>query len=144
MLTRTTKRCADILLFLVLFLPAIGFACRCAGSISPKDAYAKADVVVQAKVIAVAGEADAPGGARAAIRIADAWKKDIREGVTVATATTCGFAFNTGGEYLLYLYEGAGGGDYTTQMCVGNLPVGEAGKSLEWLRRNAEGSTITR
>lgn len=116
-------------------LPTVGFACRCPGSISPIAAYKQADIVLWGKVMAVKGDINKEG-ATARISVSKVWKKKIRNEVSVLTATTCAFEFQLNEEYLLYLYESPDGKYYTTKKCVGNLPISQAEKALDWLKRH--------
>jgi len=128
-------------ILLPLGIPSQGFACRCAGSISPAAAYRQADIVVMGKVLAVTGDINKEG-ATARISVSKAWKKPIPSEVVVSTTTTCAFDFQTGEEYLLYLREAADGNGYTSRKCVGNLPSCKAEKALDWLKKRGVSTGI--
>jgi hypothetical protein len=108
-------------------------ACRCLEPESTADAYGRAQVVVRATVLSVDGVGDSPGGARARLRVEEAWKADVPGEIVVSTSTTCAFDFHAGNEYLLYLYPGPEAGELSTRICVGNCLVAEAGAALRWL-----------
>ncbi len=123
-----------MLLLSAALQPAL--ACRCVEPTSTAKAYRSADIVVQATVQSVDGVGDAPGGARARLRVGQAWKADVAAEVDVQTSTTCAFDFKAGQEYLLYLRREHAAAPLTTRICMGNLPAAQADRALQWLRRN--------
>lgn len=120
---------------LILGLPLDSFACRCVESMSPATAYQQAQVVISGRVLSVAGDIN-QDGATARIQVLKSWKKSAPQAVAVSTRTTCAFDFHAGEEYLLYVQETAGAFSYTTKRCVGNLPLSQANKALEWLSKH--------
>ena len=117
-------------------------ACRCLEPASTADAYGRAHVVVRATVLSVDGVGDSPGGARARLRVEEAWKADVAGEIVVSTSTTCAFDFQAGNEYLLYLYPGAQPSEYSTRICVGNCLAANAEGALRWLRTRGRGSQV--
>ena len=133
-----------ILAFVFVFAAYPVWACRCLEPANTARAYRNAAAVVRASVSSVEGVGDSPTGAQAVITVKEAWKTDITEELKVSTSTTCAFDFHPDSEYLLYLYPGSEKGQWITRICVGNRPVTEAAKSLNWLRRHARKASIQR
>ena len=117
-------------------------ACRCLEPASTADAYGRAHLVVRATVLAVDGVGDSPGGARAKLRVAEAWKTDVPSEVVVSTSTTCAFDFHAGSEYLLYLYPGSEPDQWSTRICVGNCLASTAEASLSWLHTHGKAARV--
>ncbi len=117
-------------------------ACRCLEPASTADAYRSATVVVRAKVLSVEGVGDSPGGARASLRVEEAWKADVPGEVVVSTSTTCAFDFHAGNDYLLYLYPGSVSGELITRICVGNCLAADAEAALRWLRAHGQKAQV--
>lgn len=138
-----TKNFGRVLVLLVLaFVAEQALACRCLEPASTADAYGRAHVVVRATVLSVDGVGDSPGGARARLRVEEAWKADVASEIVVSTSTTCAFDFHTGKEYLLYLYPGPAAGELSTRICVGNRVAADAEAALRWLRAHADKSQV--
>ena len=133
-----------VLVLLVLTLVAQqALACRCLEPASTADAYGRAHVVVRATVLSVDGVGDSPGGARARLRVEEAWKADVATEIVVTTSTTCAFDFQAGNDYLLCLYPGTGPSEYSTRICVGNCLAANAEGALRWLRAQGHGAQVT-
>jgi hypothetical protein len=126
-----------LLLLLLLALPAASFACRCAGALSPADAYRLADVVLLGQTTAVSGDINQEG-LTATVRVAQAWKQPVSREIIVSTTTTCAFSFRAHQDYLLYLSKDPQNGRYTTKACVGNQPIEAAEKALQWLKTHGK------
>lgn len=143
-MTKTlTKTLGRVLVLLALAVGARqAIACRCLEPESTADAYGRAQVVVRATVLSVDGVGDSPGGARARLRVEEAWKADVPAEVVVSTSTTCAFDFHAGNEYLLYLYPGTEAGELTTRICVGNCLAANAEGALRWLRAHGDRSQV--
>ena len=138
-----TRNFGRVLVLVVLaFVAEQALACRCLEPASTADAYGRAHVVVRATVLSVDGVGDSPGGARAQLRVAEAWKADVASEIVVSTSTTCAFDFQAGNDYLLYLYPGAEPGEYSTRICVGNCLAANAEDALRWLRTRGRGSQV--
>lgn len=134
-----TKNFVRVIAALVLAVAAQqSLACRCLEPASTADAYGSATVVVRAIVLSVEGVGDSPGGARAQLRVEEAWKSAVPGDVVVSTATTCAFDFRAGNEYLLYLYPGPAAGELSTRICVGNCLAADAEEALRWLRAHGQ------
>lgn len=129
------------MLLLLLALPAASFACRCAGALSPADAYRLADVVLWGQTTAVSGDINQEG-LTATVRVARAWKQPISPEIIVSTTTTCAFSFRANQDYLLYLSIDPQSGRYTTKACVGNQPIAEAEKALQWLQEQGKPASL--
>jgi hypothetical protein len=138
-----TKGFARIAVLLVLALGAGPvLACRCLEPASTAVAYGRAHAVVRAAVLSVDGVGDSPGGARARLRVEEAWKADVAGEIVVSTSTTCAFDFQPGNEYLLYLYPGPGAGEWTTRICMGNCLTANAERALRWLRAHGRKTQV--
>jgi hypothetical protein len=122
-------------ILIIMAIPSNTAACRCPEPLSPEIAYDRADVVVCGKALSVQGNMYKEG-AIVRIKVFDAWKKKIHSEIDVFTSTTCAFDFQTGEEYLLYLYDMPEGKYYSTKKCVGNLPTSKAKKALLWIEQN--------
>ena len=131
-----------VLAAVLLAASAQAVACRCVEPASTSRAYRTAPSVVLASVQSVEGVGDAPGGARATLRISEAWKTAMPPTVDVRTSTTCAFDFRPGTEYLLYLRRGEQAGEWTTRICLGNRPSADAGEALDWLRRHGQRAPV--
>ena len=125
-------------LLLLWVLPSYGYACRCAGFISPAVAYQRADVVLWGKVLAVKGDINTEQGAIAKISVLKLWKKSVGKEVEVLTRTTCAYDFKIGDEYLLFLNKTADIKFFTTGICSGNLQITNAEKAFNWLKLHAK------
>jgi hypothetical protein len=137
------KHFGRVLVLLVLaFVAEQALACRCLEPASTADAYGRAHAVVRATVLTVDGVGDSPGGARARLRVDEAWKADIAGEVVVSTSTTCAFDFHAGNEYLLYLYPGPTAGEWSTRICVGNCLSADAEVALRWLRAHGDRAQV--
>ncbi len=138
-----TKNFVRVIAAVVLAVAAQqSLACRCLEPASTADAYGSATVVVRAKVLSVEGVGDSPGGARAQLRVEEAWKSAVPGEVVVSTSTTCAFDFRAGNEYLLYLYPGPAAGELSTRICVGNCLAADAKEALRWLRAHGKQSQV--
>lgn len=138
----TTNFGRVLVLVVLAFVAEQVLACRCLEPASTADAYGRAHVVVRATVLSVDGVGDSPGGARARLRVEEAWKADVAGEIVVSTSTTCAFDFQAGNEYLLYLYPGAQPSEYSTRICVGNCLAANAEGALRWLRTRGRGSQV--
>jgi hypothetical protein len=121
-------------MFAFLALPLPAPACRCPAFPSPHAAYGRAHLVVAATVTNATPNA-AQDQATATLRVSKGWKKKAPREISVSTSSSCAFAFTTGEEYLLYLFETSDGG-YFTSKCVGNQPLREASRALKWLKEH--------
>jgi hypothetical protein len=135
--SRTSTRLSSVVLALTLFAAGPSLACRCN---EPDDAaaYRDADAVVRATVIRVSGNPVGPGGAVALLEVHEAWKAAVGDPLEVETSTTCGYMFETGKDYLVYLRAGSASAPYTTRKCMGNQALLDAQERLRWLHRNGE------
>lgn len=130
-----TRLLPSVALALTLAAAGPALACRCK---EPGDAaaYRDAQAVVRANVVQVTGNAVGPGGAVAVLAVDEAWKSAVGERIEVETSTTCGYVFEPGKDYLVYLRKSATGVTYGTRKCMGNKPLADAQERLNWLRRN--------
>jgi hypothetical protein len=133
----TILRVVGLTICLLLALPALSFACRCAGSLSPADAYHLADVVLLGKTTAVSGDINQEG-LTAIVRVVQVWKQPVSPEIVISTTTTCAFSFRVNQDYLLYLSKDPQNGRYTTKACVGNQPIEAAEKALQWLKTHGK------
>ena len=132
---------------LAVMLPAPALACRCTEPKSVRGAYQKARAVVVARVLEVHGESRLDG-LTAVLSVSQAWKKDVPPQLTIVSGTTCRYDLEPNRDYLLYLTHDPkmlGGRDdetYTTGICLGNKPLAEAKKAVEWLQKNGRASAV--
>jgi MacB-like periplasmic core domain len=139
---KTMNRSLCWLLLLGWIAVPAALACRCREPGSTSKAYRDAQLVVRATVLSVEGEGDSPTGARARLRIEEAWKVETKAELVVTTRTTCAFDFEAGTEYLVYLTRPSVRSEWTTQICRGNLPVTKADSAVAWLRANAKKAAV--
>lgn len=132
----------SIVLGLTLFAVGPALACRC---IEPGDAaaYRGAHAIVLANVVQVSGNPVGLGGAIAVLVVDKAWKSAVADRIQVETSTTCGYVFETGKEYLVYLRAGGAGTPYSTSKCMGNRPLAEAQERLHWLERKGKPAAVS-
>ncbi len=128
------------LLALLGLAPSDAFACRCAGPISPRPAYRRADVVGAARILTVIPNPGNNGG-MATVRVSRAWKRAVHSELTVATDSTCAYELTRGREELLYLSRTSSGG-YGTSKCDGNQRLSKAKDALDWLKRHGRPANI--
>ncbi len=113
-------------------------ACRCLEPTSTSRAYSKADAIVLATVQAVDGEGTSAGGARAHLKVTEAWKVAVSTDLDVHTHSTCAFDFQPGQAYLVYLERSGTGPGWSTRICMGNRKATEADVPLRWLRAHGK------
>ena len=119
---------------LVLSVPLAAQACRCVPP-TPKVAYQRATVVVEAEVTSVS-VADADGAITAVLQVVHAWKSAVPQTVTVHTGAECTFPLTTGKQYVLFLKQGRSGWFYT-ERCAGNEVSEESSEVKHWLEAHA-------
>jgi hypothetical protein len=123
--------------------PFAAMACRCAnGTPDPAHAYQRAHVVVLGTALELSQDA-ATQTTEARIAVNQAWKKDTDREIKVTTRTTCAYPFQTGQDYVLFLYR-ADSSSYFTAKCVGNRTLKQADQALMWLRRHGRLGKVSR
>lgn len=139
--SRTSACLSSVVLALTVATSGPALACRCT---EPHDAaaYRDAHAIVRANVVRVTGNAVGPGGAVAVLAVEEAWKSAVRERIEVETSTTCGYLFEAGKDYLVYLRTGGASAPYTTRKCMGNRPLADAQQRLNWLHRNGKPAAV--
>ena len=139
----SSRHGATAALALALLLhSAPGFACRCAGPLSPETAYGQADLVVLGETLSVDGDPYGKGGAEVCVAVDRAWKQATPTKVRIRTSTSCAFDFKAGEAYLLYLRRAEDGDHYVARACQGNEIAAEASVKLQWLDAQAEPASI--
>ncbi len=135
------KRFYSIKIVLFLFLAVYsvnGYTCRCAGNLTPKEAFENVDVVLLGTTTSISGDPYLKGGAEIYISVSKTWKNPTPDVIKVFSSTSCAFNFKYGEQYLLYLHKVKGSDYYVTTSCQGNSLVSEAGEYLSWLKKNIE------
>lgn len=137
----------------------IAFACSCTYPASPAFELASADAVFSGTVTSIAAPTVVQSGAdpeKVHFNVSKVWKGNISETVDVVTAissASCGYAFETGNNYIVYAYKDSftehAYGELTTQLCTRTKLLSEAQEDLSELGpgQNPEGgsgSGITR
>ncbi len=128
---------------LVLVPPAL--ACRCTEPKSTRVAYVAAQAALVARVLEVRA-VPRTDGVTAVLLVSQAWKKDLPTHLTIVSATTCKYDLLPNREYLLYLahdpkmLEGRDPETYTTGLCLGNQPLPQSNKAVQWLQKHARAS----
>ena len=130
----TTRRRSIVCGAIVVLLGGFGFskpavACRCKEP-SPRVAYHLADGAAFGSV----ESQKESGDVTVSIIVVDrAWKQSIPRRIRVVSAKPCGFPFETGERYLVFLTEGTAD-SFGTRRCRGNVPASKATATLRWLR----------
>lgn len=128
--------------YLVPFLMTveIGQACTCMAPATVAEAYEKSSAVFKGKVIKIYQPfldfvgITRTGNHRVKFEIIRQWKGSQSKYIVVTTRPTgeaCGFAFQEGKEYLVYVAPGLPGID--TGICTGTKPLTGAESELEQL-----------
>ncbi|MEW5930677.1 MAG: hypothetical protein AB1941_24720 [Gemmatimonadota bacterium] len=116
--------------------PPAAARCSCIPPRPPGEALAQADAVFAGRVVSVTERREEdpghPGGPYLEVRIVPGrrWKGAAADTVTVRTAdnsAACGYAFETGGEYLVYA---AGEDALRVNLCSRTRPLADAGEDL--------------
>jgi hypothetical protein len=107
-------------------------ACRCVEP-GPRDAYARADMIVLATITELAEMAG--DVARAKSEVHQSWKSESPKELSILTGEDCRYPFAKGETYLLYVKRGDNG-EFGTYICRGNLPEAKAKSRLRWLDRH--------
>jgi Carboxypeptidase regulatory-like domain len=137
------------------------FACDCAGSGPPCQAFWQADAIfvgqVKAKDLKARFEKDgngeelrAPGGgeARVTFTITEAFRGTTGKEVDIFTneSSSCGYGFENGGVYIVYAYEHPkGGGKLHTSICSRTQKYSESSPDIAYaksLARATPGAVI--
>jgi len=138
---RVVARLTAVAAFLVVFASARRVsACRCLEPKSAATAYGAAHAVVAGKVIEVTRPR--PDETEVTVEVAAVWKADMPKLLRVTTSTDCAFPFQSGNDYLLFLYQDSSAA-YSTERCMGNREKSKAATFLAWLKKNGREGTIT-
>lgn len=127
-----------VLFIFVIAYATQSYACRCAGDLTPNEAFENVDVVLLGTATTVSGSPFQKGGAEIKIDVAKVWKCSIPKEIKIFSSTSCAFNFKIGEQYLLYLNKDKSADYYVTSSCYGNVSISEAGEKLNWLKNNAE------
>lgn len=125
-----TTSCVFLLLALV---SSAAFACRCVPPTIAK-AYGAAELIITGSIRKVDGVFDDPDGAQVTIDVQENWKGMTSELLDVNTRSNCAYHFKVGRSYLIFVRKDATTKRLTTNICVGNRPIEEAGAAISWLR----------
>jgi len=121
----------------LLLAPSASFACRCIEPGPPAGNYRRAAAVFVGTVTSV--KQDAEQTLTATMTVTQSWKKPLGSEVDVSTeAGTCAATLTPGVTYLLYVREAPARPGFSTERCMGNLPIEAADKPLAWLKRNVK------
>lgn len=104
-------------LFCLLLISSSSFACRCKEP-SIDQSYKNSSMVVYASVQDYIPSPSNEGGT-AVVLVSEWWKSTSPKKIVVNSLTNCGFNFETGKNYLLFLNQEPSGLFYT-DMCSGN------------------------
>jgi hypothetical protein len=115
-------------------------ACRCVEPNAPSAAYRAADAVVLAKIVKREPRPELDGFTLS-LFVESAWKGEVNQELSVTTGTDCRYSADPGREYVLFLSR-APQNVFTTGLCMGNRPVGEATKLLRWFEANAKQAAV--
>jgi len=130
--------------FFIFFISysAQSYACRCAGDLTPKEAYDNVDIVLLGTTATISGDPFKKGGAEINIDVAKVWKCSVPKVIKIFSSTSCAFDFKIDEQYLLYLKKVKGKDYYVTDICQGNVSASKAGEKLNWLRGNADSGSV--
>ncbi|PSN17278.1 hypothetical protein C7271_18560 [filamentous cyanobacterium CCP5] len=122
---------ALVLLGITGLSPDFATACSCEAATSPQAAFDQADWVVAGQVTALD---NTPDGLTVELVVQEVWKGTAAAEMMFTTAESsaaCGYPFEPGATYLVYLYDGA---DLpTTHLCSPTSRLEEASDTLEFL-----------
>ncbi|MGI8743138.1 MAG: hypothetical protein ACR2NN_11330 [Bryobacteraceae bacterium] len=118
-----------ILAFAIYVEPALG--CRCTEPSLP-SAYKRADSVAQVRIDKVS-PSSSDGTVTAQGEIVTAWKTSLPPHVEIVTGEDCAYPLKAQGTYILYLSKGDTA--WGTYKCRGNRALGEADRTVRWLKR---------
>lgn len=117
--------------------PPDALRCSCIPPVPPAEALGQSDAVFSGRVVSVAERSEEdpghPGGPHLEVRIVPSrrWKGADADTVTVRTAdnsAACGYAFDPGGEYLVYATGEEG--VLRVDLCSRTKPLAQAGEDL--------------
>ncbi|HET7539478.1 MAG TPA: hypothetical protein VFK05_06390 [Polyangiaceae bacterium] len=115
-------------------------ACRCVEPNAPVAMYRSADAVVVAKVVKRDRRPDIDGFTLS-LFVERAWKSEIDQEVLITTGTDCQYAAEPERKHLMFLTRAAPP-VFTTGKCMGNRPLDEATKLIDWLEANAKQAAV--
>lgn len=120
------------LLISTFFVQAVyGFSCKCPDSLEVSHYYNQADLVVQGTVVRVTTNWMS-GGWKYTFKVSQSWKRPTDDVLFVNSPweKDCGYIFNEGDEYLVYITKGF---TMKTFQCSGNILVSQANKHHQYL-----------
>jgi hypothetical protein len=118
-----------ILAFATCLQPALG--CRCIEP-SLQNAYKRADSIAQVRIDKVSVPSS-DGTVIAQGEIVTTWKMSLPSRVEIVTGEDCAYPLKAQETYILYLSKGET--SWGTYKCRGNRSLGEAGRTVRWLKR---------
>ncbi len=128
-----------IIIGCVLFSVTSTFACRCVNP-ENKDAYAKANVIVQAIVKDIIISPSGEGGT-AVIEVSNCWKTNAPSRMAVVSLTNCAFLWEINKEYILFIFQEKNG-IYSSDRCSGNKNIDSSKSLLEWLNKHGKTKAV--
>lgn len=123
----------NLVLGVILVFASAGtaYACKCVKQTLKKH-YQSANAVVTARVVEVIEKDE--NVTEVKLQISDSWKSSVAENLVIITGkTTCDFTMRVDEEYLLYLKK-LDSGEWTTNVCMGNMPKNKAANAGRWLK----------
>ena len=114
-------------------------ACRCQEP-TMENAYAKAEVLVRARVTQVIPAPD-QAGSTGILSVLEAWKQSVPRVLAVSSLTSCAFPWDENREYFLFLMRDSNG-LFSTARCLGNTTADDAGTIIEWLSTQGAPASI--
>jgi hypothetical protein len=150
MKTATAKAIMSVLMLYIMLItsfPSASYACSCANNPDPKTALEKAEAVFAGKVIAVKQERKQEGVVGAVeyrdanlFEVDKAWKGVNQSQIIIYDMghdVSCGFVFEEGESYLVYVYKNKNGELYTS-FCSRTVELSNAGQDLKLLGQGQE------
>lgn len=127
-------------------LKAASYACSCMMPKLPCEEYWQKDAVFVGEVTALKATKDAEGwqGRLVTLTVTEAFRGVTGAEITLTTGMgggDCGFAFQPGGQYLVYAYRNKQSGQLSASICSRTRKLAEAENDLVYLRARGKGKT---
>ena len=131
-------------LAIILLIPSAVYACRCKMP-STAWSYKKAGLILVAKAESVVNSGDEMQSVE--LNVSQAWKQNSPTSLKIiAGGKVCGYFFEEGKEYVIYLTKNENG-EWVTANCVGNKATDDpklpliaelARQDKTWLKKNGK------
>lgn len=116
------------------------YSCRCIKQ-TLKMNYQRADAVVAATVVEINDKSE--NLVEVKLRVSDAWKSDVSEIFVINIGkTSCDITVELNQKYTLYLKK-LDSAQWTTNLCMGNLPKNDSAKADRWLKSRGKKSLVS-